>query len=128
MPTRKEDLPATIRRSPAKAQRTYAKAHDNAVRQYGEGERAHRTAIAALKYSFERYGDRWVPKDRKGPSDPQDARSGREARRGRAQYGGVDVFGNTRQELYERAKRLGIRGRSRMDKRELAKAIARKQG
>jgi cation transport regulator ChaB len=127
MPTRKEDLPGTIRRSPAKAQRTYAKAHDNAVKEYGEGERAHRTAIAALKHSFEKVGDRWVAKDRKGPSDPQDARSGRAARRGRATYGGVDVFGNTRQELYERAKRLNVRGRSRMNKRELAKAIARKQ-
>lgn len=128
MPTRKEDLPATIRRSPAKAQRTYAKAHDNAVERYGEGERAHRTAIAALKYSFERVGDRWTPKDRKGPSDPQDARSGPAARRGRALYGGVDVFGHTRDELYERAKRLHIHGRSKMTKDELAKAIARKQG
>ncbi len=128
MPTRKEDLPSTIRRSPAKAQRTYAKTHDDAVKQYGEGERAHRTAIAALKHSFEKYGDRWFPKDRKGPSDPQAARSGRAARRGRTTYGGVDVLGNTKQELYERAKRLGVRGRSKMDKRELAKAIARKQG
>ncbi|HEU4528000.1 MAG TPA: ChaB family protein [Actinomycetota bacterium] len=128
MPTRKEDLPSTIRRSPAKAQRTYAKAHDNAVKEYGEGERAHRTAISALKHSFEKSGDRWVAKDRKGPSDPQAARSGRSARRGRATYGGVDVVGNTKQELYERAKRLGVRGRSKMDKRELAKAIARKQG
>jgi cation transport regulator ChaB len=128
MPTRKEDLPGTIRRSPAKAQRTYAKAHDNAVEEYGEGERAHRTAMAALKHSFEKVGDRWVAKDRKGPSDPQDARSGRAARRGRATYGGVDVLGNTRQELYERAGRLNVRGRSRMDKQELARAIARKQG
>lgn len=128
MPTRKEDLPSTIQRSPAKAQRTYAKAHDNAVKEYGEGERAHRTAISALKHSFEKSGDRWVPKDRKGPSDPQAARSGRAARRGQATYGGVDVRGNTKQELYERARRLGVRGRSKMDKRELAKAIARKQG
>jgi cation transport regulator ChaB len=128
MPTRKEDLPSTIRRSPAKAQRTYAKAHDNAVKEYGDGERAHRTAISALKHSFEKSGDRWVPKDRKGPSDPQAARSGRATRRGRATYGGVDVRGNTKQELYERARRLGVRGRSKMDKRELAKAIARKQG
>lgn len=128
MPTRTEDLPGTIRRSPAKAQRAYAKAHDNAVKEYGEGERAHRTAIAALKYPFEKVGDRWVPKERKGPSDPQDARSGRAARRGQATYGGVDVLGKTREELYERARTLHIHGRSRMNKRELAKAIARKQG
>ena len=128
MPMRKEELPSTIRRSPAKAQRTYAKTHDNAVKEYGEGERAHRTAIAALKHSYEKSGDRWVPKKRKGPSDPQAARSGIAARRGRATYGGVDVLGNTKKELYERARRLGVDGRSKMDKRELAKAIARKQG
>ncbi len=32
-----------------------------------------------------------------------------------------------RDELYARAKRLGVAGRSRMTKRELARAIARKQ-
>jgi ChaB len=31
------ELPETLRRSPAKAQRTFAKAHDSAVREYGEG-------------------------------------------------------------------------------------------
>jgi hypothetical protein len=39
----------------------------------------------------------------------------------------VDEFGNTKQELYERARKLDIRGRARMDKGELARAIARKQ-
>ncbi len=42
--TKKEDLPSTIQRSPAKARETWAKAHDSAVESYGEGERAHRTA------------------------------------------------------------------------------------
>lgn len=125
---RKEELPGTLQRSPAKAQRTYAKAHDSAVEQYGEGERAHRTAIAALKHSFERSGDRWIPKKRKGPSDPQDALSGKAARRRGKTYGGVDLFGNTKAELYQRAKRLGVKGRSRMSKEQLADAIARKQG
>ena len=117
-----------MRRSPKKAQRTWIKAHDNAVDQYGEGERAHRTAFAALKHSFEKVGDRWQPKKKKGPSDPQAALSGKAARRGRREtYGGVDAVGNTKQELYERAKKLGIEGRSSMSKAELAKAIARKQ-
>ena len=53
MPTRTE-MPDTIKRSPKEAQRTWAKAHDNAVKEYGEGERAHRTAFAALKHSFEK--------------------------------------------------------------------------
>jgi hypothetical protein len=36
-------------------------------------------------------------------------------------------MGNTRDELYERAKELGVEGRSNMTKDELAKAIQRKQ-
>ena len=67
MPGR-DELPATLRRSPAKAQRTWIEVHDAAVEQYGEGERAHRTAFAALKHSYEKVGDRWVPKKEKGPS------------------------------------------------------------
>ena len=123
----KDELPATLKRSPAKAQRTWVKAHDSAVETYGEGERAHRTAFSALKHSFEKVGDRWQPKKRKGPSDPQAARSGKDARKGGKTFGGVDVLGNSRQQLYERAKSLGIKGRSSMSKEELAEAIARKQ-
>lgn len=124
---KKSELPSTLRRSSEKAQRTFAKAHDNAVKQYGEGQRAHRTAYAALKHSFEKKGDRWVEKDGKGPSDPQARKSGAAARRGGKTYGGVDVEGSSKQELYERASKLGVRGRSRMDKKELAEAIASKQ-
>jgi hypothetical protein len=39
----------------------------------------------------------------------------------------VDFYGNTKDELYKRAAKLGIEGRSRMSKRELARAIDRKQ-
>ena len=76
MPGR-QTMPGTLRRSPARAQRTWIKAHDNAVREYGEGERAHRTAYAALKHSFEKVGDRWSPKERRGPSDPRAPRGER---------------------------------------------------
>jgi hypothetical protein len=120
-------MPATVKRSPAKARRTWAKTHDSAVETYGEGERAHRTAFAALKHSFEKVGDRWQPKKAKGPSDPQAAKSGGSARRGRRTFGGVDVVGNTRKALYQRARKLGVKGRSSMSKEELAEAIARKQ-
>src|SRR5215217_6547720 len=126
MPGR-DELPATLRRSPAKAQRTWIEVHDAAVEQYGEGERAHRTAFAALKHSFEKVGDRWEPKKSKGPSDPQAAKKGRAARKGGKTFGGVDVVGNSRATLYERAKALGIKGRSKMSKEGLAEAIARKQ-
>jgi cation transport regulator ChaB len=123
-----KDLPSTLRKSPAKARRTWRKAHDSAVDTHGEGERAHRAAYSALKHSFEKRGDHWEPKARKGPSDPQASRSGTAARRSRSEtYGGVDAIGNSRQELYERARRLGVKGRSRMTKGELAKAISRRQ-
>jgi cation transport regulator ChaB len=127
MPGR-ERLPDTLKRSPAKAQRTWAKAHDSAVREYGEGGRAHRVAYAALKHSFEKNGDHWVPKDHKGPSDPRAEKRGRAAQEGRGEsFGGVDYNGSSRDELYERAKSLGIRGRSKMDKKELARALASRQ-
>jgi hypothetical protein len=122
----KEVMPETIKRSSRKAQRTWAETHDSAVKQYGEGERAHRTAFSALKHSFEKLGDRWVKKARKGPSDPRARRSGKAARAGKGEtFGGVDYEGHTRQELYDRAKRLGVSGRSQMSKKELARAIAR---
>jgi hypothetical protein len=124
----KRDLPATLQRSPKKAQRTYAKTLDNAEEQYGDGERAHRTAIASLKHSFEKVEDHWEPKKEKGPSDPRSARGGDPARPNAGEsFGGVDVYGNTVDELRERAGRLGIRGRWRMTKKELARAIDRKQ-
>lgn len=125
MPARQE-LPSTLRRSARKAQETWSKAHDSAVETYGEGERAHRTAFAALKHSFEKVGDHWEPKRTKGPSDPQAARSGRAARAGRGRtYGGVDVQGRSKRELMDLARRLDVRGRSRMTKDELGTAIAR---
>lgn len=123
----KDELPSTLKRSPAKAQRTWSKAHDSAVESYGEGERSHRTAFSALKHSFEKVGDHWEAKDEKGPSDPQAAKSGAAARKGGKTYGGVDVEGNTRDELYQRARKLGVKGASRMKKAELAEVIAKKQ-
>ena len=125
---KKEELPGTLERSPAKAQRTWAKAHDQAVKQYGEGERAHRTAYSALKHSFEKVGDHWEPKERRGPSDPQAKQRGPQARsRPRPTAGGVDVEGRSKQELIGHARALGIKGRSKMNKVELGQAIARKQ-
>jgi cation transport regulator ChaB len=119
-----QDLPGTIQRSPAKAQRTYAKTLESAHEQYDSEERAHRTALGALKHSFEKVGDHWEPKEKKGPSDER-AKRGR--RPGGESAGGVDVEGHTKAELDARAKKLGVTGRSRMTKMELGQAIARKQ-
>ncbi len=59
---RAAELPSTLQRSSKEAQQTFAKAHDSAAETYGEGQRAHRVAYAALKHKFEKKGDRWVKK------------------------------------------------------------------
>ncbi|NBE97840.1 cation transport regulator ChaB [Nonomuraea sp. KC401] len=111
-----EELPSTIRRSPKKAQNTWIKAHDSAVQEYGEGRRAHMTAFAALKHSFEKVGDHWEPKSKKGPSDKgAKDRSGRTAE-------GVDANAS-KEHLQSVAAKLGVRGRSKMTKQELVTAI-----
>jgi hypothetical protein len=114
-----QELPSTLQRSPREAQETWIKAHDSAVESYGEGERAHRTAFSALKHSFEKVGDHWEPKQRRGPSDAQ-ARGGRDTRRPTA--GGVDAEASLTH-LRDVARRLEIRGRSRMSRQELVDAI-----
>ena len=48
MPAR-EDMPSTLKRSPKKAQDTYAKTHDSVVEPYGDGERAKSTRKARSK-------------------------------------------------------------------------------
>lgn len=120
MPGRQE-LPSTLERSSRDAQRTWIKAHDSAVDQYGEGERAHRVAYGALKHTYEKVGDHWERKEggRKGPSDPQSARPRQQGGRSGE---GVDENAS-KEHLYGVAQRLGIDGRSRMSKGELLDAI-----
>lgn len=117
----KSELPSTLQRSGKKAQRTFAKAHDSAVEEYGEGERAHRVAYSALKHTHEKVGDHWEPKDSNGPSDKQ-AEGGRDTHRETA--GGVNANAS-KKHLYAVAKRLDVRGRSTMTKKQLVKAIER---
>ena len=113
------ELPSTLQRSDAKAQRTFAKAHDAAADEYDDAERAHRVAYSALKHTHEKVGDHWEPKDENGPSDAQ-AEGGRGTSRRTAE--GVDANASKRH-LYDVAKRLDIAGRSTMDKDELVEAI-----
>lgn len=120
MPGR-EELPSTLERSPEDAQRTWIKAHDAAVEQYGEGERAHRVAFSALKHAYEKVGDHWERKEhgRMGPSDPRAATP----RDKPAPSGeGVDEHAS-KQHLYHLAQRLEISGRSGMSRAELVEAI-----
>jgi cation transport regulator ChaB len=118
---KQSELPDTIKRSDEKAQRTFAKAHDSAAEQYGEGERAHRVAYGALKHTHEKVGDHWEPKDKgaKGPSDEQ-SKGGRDTSFESA--GGVDANAS-KKHLMDLAKRMDIPGRSRMSKDELVHAL-----
>ncbi|MET8797679.1 ChaB family protein [Nocardia sp. NPDC004568] len=116
------EMPGTLRRSDEHARRIFAEAHDSAVAQYGSEQRAHRVAYAALKHSYEKVGDHWEQKARKGPSDE------------RAEHGGPDAAGRTaagvdanasKRHLLDIAARLDITGRSRMTKKELVESIER---
>ena len=77
-----EDLPGTLKRSPRKVQRTYAKTLESAEETYDSEERAQRTAWASVKHVAEKKGDHWELKDEPGPSDAQAERGGAAARRG----------------------------------------------
>jgi cation transport regulator ChaB len=114
-----EEMPSTIERSDKHAQALWSKTHDSAVESYGEGERAHRTAFAALKHEYEKVGDHWERKAENGPSDEKAegtvGSSGQTA-------GGVDANA-TKEHLLDVAKRLDVSGRSRMTKDELVEAI-----
>ncbi len=119
----RERLPATLKRSPAKAQDTYMHTLESAEETHGDGEAAHRIALASLKHSFEKIGDHWEAKAKKGPSDAQDAKRGPAARTSNTKTaGGVDAFA-TKEHLLDVAKRLDVNGRSRMTKAELVDAI-----
>jgi cation transport regulator ChaB len=117
---KKSELPSTLQRSPKKAQRTFAKAHDSAADEYGSERRANQVAWAAVKHSFEKVGDHWEKKaGGKGPSDAQ-AAGGRNTNRRTA--GGVDASA-PKNHLLSLAKKLGVAGRSKMKKKELVGAI-----
>lgn len=129
MPTDREDLPSTLRRSSAKIRRTYEETLDSAHDEYEDDEqRAHRTAWGAVKNVAEKKGDHWEEKEHTGPSDPHSQEPQDAKRRGKgASYGGVDVEGNSREELAERARQAGVRGTSSMTKADLARALQRKE-
>src|SRR3954451_17067703 len=118
---KESEHPSTLRRSPKKAQRTFAKAHDSAADEYGDERRANQVAWAAVKHSFEKVGDRWEKKGggKKGPSDAQ-AAGGRNTNRKTAS--GVDASA-TKGHLLDLAKKLDISGRTTMKKKQLVEAI-----
>ena len=117
---RKDELPSTLQRSDQKAQDTFAKTYDSALESYDNDEsRAARTAFASLKHSYEKVGDHWEPKEKRGPSD-QHAEEGMDSPAPTA--GGVDANAS-KEHLYKLARELNIDGRSKMDKEELVDAL-----
>jgi cation transport regulator ChaB len=117
---KQSELPSTLQKSDDKAQRTFAKTHDSAAEQYGEGERAYRAAFSALKHSYEKVGDHWEPKEQRGPSDELAESGGPNARGESAE--GVDANAS-KKHLLGIARRLDVPGRSSMNKDELVSAI-----
>jgi cation transport regulator ChaB len=117
---KKSELPSTLQKSPAKAQQTFAKAHDAAEDQYGDEGRAYRVAFSAVKHGFEKVGDHWEAKEEKGPSDER-ARIGGLSDKGEAAEG-VDANAS-KKHLLKVARRLNVSGRSSMTKDELVEAI-----
>ncbi|OPX10477.1 ChaB family protein [Mycobacterium sp. AT1] len=114
------ELPSTLKKSDDKAKRTFAKAHDAAEQEYGGGERAHRVAYSALKHSYEKVGDHWEEKDKRGPSDDRAKSGGPNAKGDTAE--GVNANAS-KKHLTEVARRLDIPGRSTMTKDDLVEAI-----
>ena len=121
--SQKERLPSTIARSAEKAQSTYIHTLEAAEKVHGDGEAAHRIALASLKHSFEKVGDHWEAKESPGPSDAQDEKRGAEARESDTPTAGGVNANATKTHLLSVARRLGVAGRSRMTKSELVEAI-----
>ena len=119
---KQSELPSTLKKSDDKAQRTFAKAHDAADEQYGDAERAHRVAFSALKHGYEKVGDHWEPKERRGPSDELAESGGPNASGESAE--GVDANAS-KKHLMDLARRLDIPGRSTMNKDELVDALVK---
>jgi hypothetical protein len=117
---KESELPSTLKKSDDKAKRTFAKTHDSAAEEYGEGERAHRVAYSALKHSYEKVGDHWEQKGKRGPSDER-AKSGGPRATGESAEG-VDANAS-KKHLLDVARRLDISGRSTMTKDDLVSAI-----
>lgn len=96
------ELPGTVARSGKKARRTFAKAHDAALDEYGNEKQARKVAYSALKQTHRKSGDRWKKRNKDDDAVSMD---------------------RSKAALYDVAKRRDIAGRSTMSKKDLVKAI-----
>ena len=74
---KQSELPKTLKRSSAKAQRTFTKTYDAAIKEYnGDEERAYRTAYASLEKKYEKTDGKWKrKKDDDAPSAKESKKS-----------------------------------------------------
>lgn len=87
---------------------------------YQDEGRASAAAYASLKHSYEKVGDHWERKEKRGPSDER-AEQGGPNPKGKS-AGGVDANAS-KEHLLHLARRLGVKGRSTMTKAELVDAL-----
>jgi Protein of unknown function (DUF2795) len=93
-----------------------------ATESYRRGIASYYTAGEAGTSRSERSPRRGGSRQRKGSSSARGRKGTSRARRARASEG------PTKEELYEQAKSLGIEGRSKMNKAQLARAVGRRRG
>jgi hypothetical protein len=127
MDERRYGAPATLERPEDRDRDIWAAPRARALGVSGDRERMHPAAGSGLRYAYRRQGGHWVPNDQPAPAHEQ-AAHGSTAPESTAERtpntdGGAADGGMTRKQLYERATKLGIRGRSRMNKKELAIAV-----
>jgi hypothetical protein len=103
----------------AKRERQYEHIKKSERKQGGSTERAKQIAAATVNKERARKGEAKSA----SPSSTRDISSGR---RGGLRSGTNRPKGRTKEQLYNEARRRGIRGRSRMNKTQLQRALAGK--
>jgi hypothetical protein len=104
----------------AKRERQYEHIKDSARKQGASTKRAKELAARTVNKERARKGEARTS----SRSSRQDMSSGR---RGGLRSGTNRQQGQTKEQLYNQAKRLNIRGRSRMNKRQLLAAVNRRK-
>jgi plasmid stabilization system protein ParE len=102
-----------------KRERQYEHIKDSAKKQGKSTKRAKQIAAATVNKERARKGESRTP----SKSSVNDISSGR---RGGLRSGTNRPKGRTKEQLYNEAKRRGIKGRSSMNKAQLERAVARK--
>ena len=101
----------------AKRERQYEHIKDSLLDRGRDEDTAEEIAARTVNKERAQHGEAKTANPKTLKATPAPVRGGRNSHRG--------PQGRTRDQLYEDAKRLGIPGRSRMNKQQLQKAVAR---